>query len=142
MGRMGDQEIKGDLEISQTPPYPNIQPVGPQVSLVKLHKHLSVLSPPHHLLISCPSQNSSSPAKLAHQVPSLPPPGLRAKSHSYSKSFCRSLQSQEQSQAGVSAIQGPSSPASGGLLTFQLTVQPDQKNLYVSPKTPTSSLSS
>lgn len=90
MGRMGDQEIKGDLEIFQTSPYPNIQPVGPQVSLVKLHKHLSVLSPPHHLLISCPSQNSSSPAKLAHQVPSLPPPGLRAKSHSYSKSFCRS----------------------------------------------------
>ena len=49
------REIKGDLEVAWTPPYSNVQPADPQVSLVKLPKHASVLSAPSHLLHSRPS---------------------------------------------------------------------------------------
>lgn len=45
------REIKGVLKVPLTPPSPNIQLVHPQVSLVKHHKNLLVLSVPLRLLI-------------------------------------------------------------------------------------------
>ena len=126
---MGDQGGSGSLPDSSLPQHPAC---WSPVSLVKLHKHLPVLSAPLRLLSSCPSQNSPSPARLANQVPSPPPPSLRAKPHPCSKSFVAPLQSQEQSRAAQQDTQGPPSPASGALFTSWPT---GQTNPYSAPET-------